>query len=215
VVVLGFLGLIAPGPASAAKRSEIIRDCEDDSKLRGTYTNAELKDARDNLGSDKDAYTDCRDVLRAAIAANARQRATEGGAGGSTGAGTGTTGAGDVGGVDGGAAGTGGSATGGGAGAGAAPGAPLDAGSLDTPAGAPPLARTPEEEATLRTAREQLPEVRVRGQRVVPGVRGVAGQAATATVPTSLVVVLVLLGLTALALGVPYVRRRVLARRAA
>lgn len=212
VVVLALLGLAAPGVAAASKRSELIRDCEDDSKLRGTYTNEQLKDARDNLKSDTDAYSECRDVLRAAIAANARPRATQGGASGSTGAGAG---------VSGGAAGSAGAGSGGGAtpstpgGFGGTPAGSSGAGSLDTAAGAPPLAKTPEEESTLRTAREQLPEVRVRGQRVVPGVRGVAGQAASATVPTSLVVVLVLLGLTAVAVGVPFVRRRVIARRSA
>lgn len=195
LIVVGLLALVAPAPAGAASRAQIQQDCEDDDRLSGTYTPGELRDARDNLGSDQQIYSSCADVLRAALQASARRRSADSGAtGGSTGAG--------------GAAGSGQS------GGSAAPS--VDLNSLDTKSGADSApAPSPEDLTELRTAREDLPEVDVRGQRVVPGVQGVAGQAATATVPGSLIVALVLLGLTAVLALVPLVRRRVLARRAA
>jgi len=201
VVVLAaawLMALAAPSLAGAASRAQILRDCEDDSRLSGTYTPAELRDARDNLGSDKSAYTDCNDVLRSALAASARPRATQSGANGDASGGTDAVAPGRSP-AD--------------ASAGDAPAAELNA--QDTEAGGltTPVA-SQDDLKELRTARENLPEVDIRGQRVVPGVEGVAGRAATATVPTSLVVVLVLLGVTAVLALVPPARRRVLARRA-
>ena len=164
VVVLGLLAL-APA-ASAASRNQILNDCEDDSKLSGTYTPGELRDARNNIPSDRDAYSDCRDVLSAALAASAR-RGTDGTASGfGTGSGAGTTG-------------------GGGSGAAAAP-SPDGAtagGYLSTAPSAGPPVVSADEQKVLHAARERLPEVDVHGQRVVPGVHGVAGEAATATIP--------------------------------
>lgn len=200
IVLLGLLALAAPSVASAASRSQILKDCEDDDRLSGTYTPGELRDARDNIPSDKATYTECSDVLRSALAASARRRAGASGASGSGGSG-GTSAAPVL--PD---ASTGSSES---------AGSGVDLNALDTEAGA---GRTPIASADdlkeLRSIRENLPEVDVRGQRVVPGVRGVAGQAATATVPPSLVIALVLLGLTAILALVPLVRRRVLARRA-
>jgi hypothetical protein len=85
VVVLGLLALVPA--ASAASRSQIINDCEDDSKLSGTYTPGELRDARNNIPSDRDAYSDCRDVLSAALAASARREADSSGSGSGSGSG--------------------------------------------------------------------------------------------------------------------------------
>jgi len=203
-VALGLLALAAP--AGAASRNQIIRDCEDDSKLSGNYSNAELRDARNNLPSDTDAYSDCRDVLSSALARKARERSNAGGggtgpSGGSTlgtGAVPGTTGA------------VPGSTCAPGAGGGASSPSPF----LDIAPGAAPPKVSPEERASLREARRKLPEVEVRGQRVVPGVQGVAGAAASSPVPTSLVVVLALLGVSVLLAAVSLARRRVLARRA-
>jgi len=197
-VALGLL--VVAAPAGAASRNQIIRDCEDDSKLSGNYSNAELRDARNNLPSDTDAYSDCRDVLSSALARKARERSNAGGGGtGATGGTTGATGA-----VPG-ATGTPGAS-----GGGSSP-SPF----LDIAPGAAPPKVSPEERASLREARRKLPDVEVRGQKVVPGVQGVAGTAASSPVPTSLVVVLALLGVSALLAAVSLARRRVLARRAA
>ncbi len=196
LIVVVVLGLLALAPAAgAASRTQIIRDCEDDSKLAGSYTTAELRDARNNLPSDKDAYSDCRDVLSAALAAAARARQAEraqSGGGGAAGAG------------------------GGGAGGAGAP----DAGAPAPPPisiapDAPPLSISPEEKRELERARTALPEVDVRGQKVVPGVGGVAGSAADASLPGTLIAVLVVLALTAALVAATVARRRVLGRRAA
>ncbi len=45
----------------------MLRDCIRDGKLDGTYSNAELRKARDNLPSDSDEYSDCSEVIAAAI----------------------------------------------------------------------------------------------------------------------------------------------------
>ncbi len=57
---------VTAAPASAAGRDAIMEDCADDSRLQGTYTLAELRDARHNLRSEVAEYTDCADVLRRA-----------------------------------------------------------------------------------------------------------------------------------------------------
>ena len=55
----------------------------------------------------------------------------------------------------------------------------------------------------------------VDGDKLVPGASGLAADAARHGIPTSLVTVLILLGLCALAAAAPTVRRRVIARRQA
>jgi len=203
IALLALLALAAPSVASAASRPQILRDCEDDSRLSKTYKPSELRDARANIPSDKAIYTDCSSVLRSALAASARRRAGASGAGG----GGGGAGASDP--------GTAPVLPDASTGSSESAGSGVDLNALDTQAGAD---RTPVASAddlkALRSIRENLPEVDVRGQRVVPGIRGVAGQAATATVPPSLVLALGLLGLTAVLALVALVRRRVLAHRA-
>jgi hypothetical protein len=60
--------------AAQASASAVIRDCAQDGHLDGHYSNAELRQARDNLPSDLAEYSDCGDVIGAAI--------TSGGSGG-------------------------------------------------------------------------------------------------------------------------------------
>ena len=50
-----------------ASADQVLRDCIRDGKLDGTYSNAELRKARDNLPSDSDEYSDCSEVIAAAI----------------------------------------------------------------------------------------------------------------------------------------------------
>jgi len=190
------LGLLALAPtAGAASRNEILKDCEDDSRLSGVYSARELRDARNNINSGLDAYSDCRDVLGAALAADARRRrAQQNGGGGAPGGGTG-------------------------GGLGSAIPSPSDgaasSGSLGTAPGAAPPKVSAAERRELRAAREELPEVDVRGQRVVAGVRGVAGSSADAGLPTPLIVVLIALAIAAILTSASLLRRRVLARRPA
>jgi hypothetical protein len=103
----------------------------------------------------------------------------------------------------GGGAGGGGALGGGGGGGGGGPAEPL------TPSG-------PEEQAALEKAggAGDAP-VQVGDGTIVPGAAGLAADAARNTIPATLLAVLILLGLAALAAAVPYVRRRVLARRLA
>ena len=83
------LGLIVAVPAAnAASTTQILRDCADDGVLQGDYSPSELRKARQNIPTDTDEYTDCRDVLaRAAAAGVASKGGSGGGAGGSGGAG--------------------------------------------------------------------------------------------------------------------------------
>jgi hypothetical protein len=64
VTLLAMLALPASANASA---DQVVRDCVYDGKLDHHYSNAELRRARDHLPSDADEYSDCRDVIAAAI----------------------------------------------------------------------------------------------------------------------------------------------------
>ena len=80
------LGLIVAVPAAnAASTTQILRDCADDGVLQGDYSPSELRKARQNIPTDTDEYTDCRDVLaRAAAAGVAGSGSSSGGTGGSS-----------------------------------------------------------------------------------------------------------------------------------
>jgi hypothetical protein len=173
LVLAGLLLLLAIAPAAeAASTTQILRDCADDGVLQGHYTPAELRKARNNIPTDTDQYTDCRDVL-ARAAANAA--AGNGNASGSGGGGGGF-----------------GGGTGGG---GSTPQGPL------TPS-------TPEDQNTLNQAlRDGGKGVDVGGSSVVPGAVGFNADAARNTLPTTLIVLLALLGAATLAMFLPSVRR--------
>lgn len=65
-----FLAVLVLGlPAAAhASGNQVIRDCADDGQLSQKYSQKDLRDAYNNLPSDIDEYTDCRAVIRAAMA---------------------------------------------------------------------------------------------------------------------------------------------------
>ena len=78
------LGLIVAVPAAnAASTTQILRDCADDGVLQGDYSPSELRKARQNIPTDTDEYTDCRDVLARAAAAGVAAEGGGSGAGGS------------------------------------------------------------------------------------------------------------------------------------
>jgi hypothetical protein len=58
--------LAFPAPAGATP-FQVIKDCNEDGQLDRKYSNEELTKALDNLPSDIDEYSDCRDVISAAI----------------------------------------------------------------------------------------------------------------------------------------------------
>jgi hypothetical protein len=94
LLLLAALALLAfPAPAGATP-FQVIKDCNEDGQLDRKYSNKELTKALDNLPSDIDEYSDCRDVISAAITGGSDR-------GGNRGAGSGT---------DGGSAGGGGAA---------------------------------------------------------------------------------------------------------
>ena len=64
VCALALVALPAPAFASA---DQVVRDCVYDGKLDHHYSNAELRRARDHMPSDADEYSDCSDVIAAAI----------------------------------------------------------------------------------------------------------------------------------------------------
>jgi hypothetical protein len=83
----------AASPALAGTREKILQECQNGS-LTGDYTAREIRDARNNIPTDIDQYSDCRDVLSRALAAKA-------GGGGGGGGGVGGGGAGGGGGAEG------------------------------------------------------------------------------------------------------------------
>ena len=76
--------LAAPAPA-LADSDEVIRDCYEDGKLDGSYSDEELDEAEDDLPSDVDEYSDCRSVIASARGRGGRGK--KGGTGGVPGGG--------------------------------------------------------------------------------------------------------------------------------
>ena len=197
-LLLGLVVLLLLAPAaSAASRSEILRDCETDGSLDGNYTPSEIRDARNNIPDDIDEYTDCRDVL---------SRATLGG-GSSGGGGSGSAAGGATGGPTTGGGGTGDTS-------GTAPPSDGSSGGEPEPAPTPQEPPSDAEERDLEAARVEPGEAQeIAGRQIVPGASTLTANAARNGVPPSLVTVLVLVGLTALVFAGAQVRKRVLARR--
>lgn len=79
------LALTAPTGAVAASSDDVIQDCNEDGKLDGSYTKEELDEAEDDLPSDIDAYSDCREAINAARKRGVKDK--QGGTGGVPGAG--------------------------------------------------------------------------------------------------------------------------------
>jgi hypothetical protein len=82
--------LVAPAGASATPE-QVIEDCGQDGTLNRKYSNSDLRKARDNLPTDLAEYSDCRDVISAAITGGS----DKGGGRGSPGHGVGGAGAAD------------------------------------------------------------------------------------------------------------------------
>jgi hypothetical protein len=82
LLVLALAALVAPAAASATSPIKIIRDCNDDGKLDGHYSNEDLKRAADKIPSDLDEYSNCREVINGAITGGSDKgggRGSEGG----------------------------------------------------------------------------------------------------------------------------------------
>jgi hypothetical protein len=192
--------LIAPAAAHAAgDPTEIIRDCADDGVMQGDYTPSELRRARNQLPTDIDEYSDCRDVLSRAIEGSASNNNSD-----------------DV------AGGGGGGATGGVGGGGTDPGAgspgvtqadPSTLSDTSSESGKLPAPYTSEEHAAVtRAAAEGALPVDLAGHKVAPGTH-LAADVGRNDIPGALVVVLALLAAATIGVAGPALRRRVLAHR--
>lgn len=194
-LLLGVSAVTPAGPALAAtsdaRIQTILRDCEDDGVLSTSYGPSELRDAVRNIGTDLDQYSDCREVISAAVLSAVSGGGASGGVGGG-----GTTGG-----------------TGTGTGTGGLPNAAVadfgGSGPLLTPAG-------PEEQIALDEIRASEPGPTMVGGRPVQviGSRPLAAIVAS-DLPTPLLVALGLLTAGGACAALPTLRRRVLDRRAA
>src|SRR5215210_694480 len=85
------IALAVPAIANASG-NDVIRDCAQDGDLDKEYSDEELQDAEENLPSDVDSYSNCRDVIRAAQTGGRGSKDGVGsgsGSGGTTSGGTG------------------------------------------------------------------------------------------------------------------------------
>jgi hypothetical protein len=86
ILAVALIALTVPAAAQASG-FDVIRDCARDGRLDGNYSNAELKEARDNLPSDLDEYSDCREVINGAITSGSDRGGGRDGGGSGSGAG--------------------------------------------------------------------------------------------------------------------------------
>jgi hypothetical protein len=194
LTALIILCLAAPATAGAQGGvTKLLRDACGDEHIDGTYTQAEYKKALDQLPTDSDEYTGCREVLQrgrlAALGAGKRRPANNGGGvggGGGTAGGSGSAGHGSS-----------GSPT-------AAPASNAD----------PLASATPEQRKALAQVGKSTKPVDVGGQLVQPGALGL-GQLSSSgrNVPTPLIAIIGLLAAAALGAGGWWLWSRVLARR--
>jgi hypothetical protein len=196
-IFLALLATLLLVPAARAADSEQIwQDCKD-SVLQGHYTTAELRKADSSMPSDVSEYTDCHDVISRAIAAKTSSSGSKGGGSGGGGGG----------------GGGGSSSNGGGSG-----GSGSGAGGADTPdstPAAPVTPSTPQDQAALTEAATSGNQpVTLDGKAVLPGgASRLAADVGRNPLPTTLVLVLIMLALAALLGGGVRVRNRVLGHR--
>jgi hypothetical protein len=79
--------LLALPSSALASPDQVLRDCAQDGRLDRNYSNSDLRKARDDLPSDLDEYSDCREVIGAAIKGGS-DRGGGRGSGGAGGAGS-------------------------------------------------------------------------------------------------------------------------------
>ena len=195
---MALLAALLLAPAASADPIKILRDCNDDEQLQGSYSASELREARNQIPTDADEYSACRDVLSRAIADKAASSNTGGNGGGNS------SGGGDS------------SLPDPDPGAGSGSGTPEHE-ATPAPTATPDATVLPSTEADGNAVNEALKRpaaVVVSGKAVSPGESRLAASVGRNEVPTSLFVVFGLLVLAGLvALGAPLIRRRVVARK--
>jgi hypothetical protein len=186
--------LAAPAAAAAADggATKLVIDACRDEHIDGTYTQAQYKKALEQIPSDSDEYTACREVLeRGRLAALGNKRKSGGGGGGN--------------------AGGGGGSSSGSAGGGSSSGT---SGASPAPAADPLAAATPAQKKALAKAGQSAQPVDIGGKLVKPGDLGVGALAGSGhSIPTTLTALIALLAASALAGGGWWLWSRVLARR--
>jgi hypothetical protein len=199
-IFLALLATLLCAPAARADTTtQIWRDCVLDSKLDGHYTVAQLRQARSHPPADGLEYTDCTDILARAIAAKTSSSSNS-----NPNSGGNSSGGGNSGGGGGGGGGTGSSSGGGGGGGGAADSAPAAPLTPTTPA---------DQQALTEAAIHGDNVVKVDGKPVMPGGSSLAADVGRNSLPTTLVIVLIMLGLAAILAGGRRIRDRVIAHR--
>lgn len=176
---------LATAPAASADVAKIIQDCAEDGQLNRSYPNRELREAAGNLPADLDEYSDCREVIAAAITSGPARR--------------GKRGDGDRGG---GSAGSGGGGSGGGGG-----GSGSDVGGSASGGGG---AATPAEEDSLAALADGKGGGTVGDDLLVPGESGLLNTGSgSGGLPLPLVLALVVLGLLGVVGAVVALRGRI------
>lgn len=85
IVCVSLLALAIPAIAQASS-FDVIKDCQDNSRLDRKHSKADLRNAQKNLPTDVDEYGDCRELIAAALSAGSgRGRGGAGNGGGSGG----------------------------------------------------------------------------------------------------------------------------------
>jgi hypothetical protein len=191
LTALAIACLAAPAVASADSGvDKLLADACKDEHIDGHYTQAQYKKALEQLPTDADEYTACREVLqRGRLAALGSGKKSNGsGATGNTSGGGGTTG--------------------GGGGTSGSSGAP------SAPAANPTASATPEQKKAIAQAGATAKPVNIGGKLVQPGELGLGAMSGSGhSVPTPLAALMVLLAAGALSGGGWWLWRRVLARR--
>ena len=191
LTALAIACLAAPAAASADSGvNKLLTDACKDEHIDGHYTQAQYKKALEQLPTDADEYTACRDVLQ-------RGRLAALGSGKKSNANNATNGT----------AGGGGGTTGGG-------GSTGSSGSSGGPAADPVANATPAQKKAIAQAGQTARAVNVGGKLVQPGELGIGAISGSGhSVPTPLAALMVLLAAGALGGGGWWLWRRVLPRR--
>lgn len=179
--------LAFPWGEAAASPFQVIRDCNEDGTLDGHYSSRELRGALENLPTDIDEYSDCRELIGAAITSGSTGGNHDNGGGNGPGGGNGSGGN----------------------------SARSGAGALDPNSPQEQAARA-QDQADLNAltspggVQEKPPAVDVGGHTVKPGSNGLFDLAsASNSVPLPLLLTLIVLGLLALGAAVVGLRDRI------
>jgi hypothetical protein len=67
VLLTALAVVLAPAQSAGASALDVVQDCADSNSLEGSYSDRELRQARGQVPSDLDEYSDCSAIIAAAI----------------------------------------------------------------------------------------------------------------------------------------------------